>query len=161
TKLAPVAELVAHVREELATLFQPHQPRDAHLHHSPEELSRILGVWKPKFIHSARAKDLLKAIVRAAGFDPQETLYDGPKPRTAYPKDHLTTGIAFAFPWHRDTWYSAPAQQINWWLPVSDARPDNAMKFDLKSFAREVDNDSGGFDAYQANRDRLTAARHV
>jgi hypothetical protein len=161
TSLAPVVEFVEHVREQLAELFHPHESRHAHLHHTQVDLARILGVWKPKFIHSARAKNLLKAIACAAGFDPQETLYDVPKPRTAYPQDHLTTGIAFAFPWHRDTWYAAPPQQINWWFPVSDAKPENAMKFDLKSFARTVDNDSDGFDAYQANRDRLTAARHV
>ena len=47
---------------------------------------------------------------------------------------HLTTGIAYAFPWHRDVWYSAPPQQINWWLPVFAVREDNAMRFDLESF---------------------------
>jgi hypothetical protein len=44
---------------------------------------------------------------------------------------------------------------------VFDLTPQNAMKFDLESFARGVDNDSAGFDAYQANRDRLTAASQV
>jgi hypothetical protein len=46
-------------------------------------------------------------------------------------KRHLTTGVAFAFPWHRDTWYSAlRARQINWWLPIFPVRDDNAMSFD-------------------------------
>jgi hypothetical protein len=84
-----------------------------------------------------------------------------PKPRTAYPSDHLTTGIAFAFPWHRDTWYAAPIQQINWWFPVFDLKPENAMKFSTNAFGQNVENDSAGFDAYQANRDRLTTAQQV
>ena len=31
-------------------------------------------------------------------------------------------GFVFSFPWHRDVWYSAPAQQINWWLPIFPVR---------------------------------------
>ncbi len=161
TKLPAVTEFVAFAQEQLAGLFAPHEPREAHSHHTPAELARILGVWKPKFIHHPRSKALLKAIVTAAGFDPAETMYDVPKPRTSYPREHLTTGIAYAFPWHRDTWYAAPPQQINWWLPVSGLTSRNAMKFDLQSFARAVENDSAGFDSYQANRDRLTAASQI
>lgn len=161
TKLSPVEEFAAFVREQLRELFSPHDPEQAHLHYTPAELARTLGIWKPGFIHHPRSKELLKAIVISAGFDPDETLYDVPKPRTAYPRDHLTTGIAFAFPWHRDTWYSAPIQQINWWFPVFDLKPDNAMKFSAQAFAQSVANNSEGFDAYQANRERLTVAKQV
>ena len=161
TRLAPVQEFVEFARAELRRLFSPHDPLNAHQHYSPEEAARMLGVWKPHFIHHPRSKELTRAIAAAAGFDPGDTYYDVPKPRTSFPHDHLTTGIAFAFPWHRDTWYAAPAQQINLWFPVFDLRPDNAMRFDLHSFARSVENDSGGFDSYQANRDRLTAAKQV
>ncbi|HVY63538.1 MAG TPA: hypothetical protein VHH11_01825 [Gammaproteobacteria bacterium] len=161
TGIPAVAEFVAFMRQRLTELFAPHDPRHAHLHHTPVEMARILGVWKPKLIHDPRSRQLLKAIVTAAGFDPATTMYDVPKPRTSFPSDHLTTGIAYAFPWHRDTWYAAPAQQINWWFPVYDLMPQNAMKFDPRSFAAAVDNDSAGFDSYQANRDRLTTARQV
>ena len=74
---------------------------------------------------------------------------------------HLTTGVAFAFPWHRDVWYSAPAQQINWWLPIFPVRDDNAMSFDLASFDRAVPNTSDGFDYYENNASRLTTATQV
>jgi hypothetical protein len=161
TRLAPVAEFVAFAREQLATLFAPHDPRHVHLHYSPPELARILGIWKPAFIHHPQSRQFVKAIATAAGFDPAETLFDVPKPRTAYPSDHLTTGIAYAFAWHRDTWYAAPAQQINWWFPVFDLQPDNAMKFDTLAFRQSVENDSAQFDAYQANLDRLTTAKQV
>lgn len=161
TKVSPLMDFVEFVREQLRELFAPHEPEQAHQFHSPAELARMLGVWKPSFIHHPRSKALLKAVVTAAGFDPDETLYDVPKPRTAFPSGHLTTGIAFAFPWHRDTWYAAPSQQVNWWFPVFNLKPNNAMKFDARAFAQAVDNDSAGFDAYQANKDRLTAAQQV
>ena len=74
---------------------------------------------------------------------------------------HLTTGVAFAFPWHRDAWYSAPAQQINWWLPIFPVREDNAMSFDLASFDQAVPNTSDAFDYYQNNASRLTTATRV
>ncbi len=50
--------------------------------------------------------------------------------------DYLTSGIAYAFHPHRDTWYSAPFNQINWWMPVYDIRPDNAMAFHLRYWDR-------------------------
>jgi hypothetical protein len=103
----------------------------------------------------------VRNILVDAGLPPEATFFDVPKPRTAFPVGHLNTGIAFAFPWHRDTWYSAPKQQINWWLPIYDVQENNAMKFDLEHFAKSVPNSSGTFDYYQANRDRLTAASQV
>ena len=69
--------------------------------------------------------------------------------------------MAFAFPWHRDVWYSAPAQQINWWLPIFPVREDNAMSFDLAHFDRAVPNSSDTFDYYQNNASRLTTATQV
>jgi len=104
---------------------------------------------------------MVKEIIREAGFPAEQTHYDLPKPRTSFPVGHLTTGVAFAFPWHRDAWYSAPAQQINWWLPVYSARPDNSMSFDLASFDQPVLNTSGAFDYYQNNAVRLTTATQV
>ncbi len=86
---------------------------------------------------------------------------DLPKPRTSFPVGHLTSGVAFAFPWHRDTWYSAPAQQINWWLPIFPVREDNAMAFDLASFGRAVPNTSDAFDYYENNARRLTTQTGV
>ena len=97
-------------------------------------------------------------VIREAGFCAEGTHYDFPKPRTSFPVGHLTTGIAYAFPWHRDVWYSAPAQQINWWLPVLDVREDNAMRFDPQRFDQAVANSSGQFDYYQINTARLNTA---
>jgi Phytanoyl-CoA dioxygenase (PhyH) len=161
TRLRALSDFVEYTREELANLFSPHDPEHAHEHFDPPEMAAILGKWKPHFIHSEKSKKLVHAIIQEAGFPAEHTHYDLPKPRTSFPVGHLTTGIAFAFPWHRDVWYSAPAQQINWWLPVSPVRDDNAMSFDPRSFDREVPNSSGTFDYYQNNASRLTTATQV
>ena len=161
TRLQALADFVEYTREELTELFKPHDPEFVHEHIEPAEMAKILGVWKPRFIHSERSKKLVRAIVEEAGFRPEETHYDLPKPRTSFPLGHLNTGVAFAFPWHRDVWYSAPAQQINWWLPIFPVREDNAMGFDPNGFARAVPNTSDTFDYYENNASRLTTATQV
>ena len=134
TNLPSVRQFVDYTREQLVDLFRPYDPERAHEHIDKTEMAKLLGSWKPRFIHSSRSKDLVCQIIREAGFCAEGTHYDVPKPRTSFPVGHLTTGIAYAFPWHRDVWYSAPAQQINWWLPVFAVRDDNGMRFDLQKF---------------------------
>jgi hypothetical protein len=161
TRLRALSDFVDYTREELTELFRPHDPEHVHEHIEPAEMARILGNWKPRFIHSERSKKLVRAIIEETGFPADQTHYDLPKPRTSFPVGHLTTGVAFAFPWHRDAWYSAPAQQINWWLPIFPVREDNAMAFDLKSFDQAVPNDSDTFDYYEHNASRRTTATQV
>jgi hypothetical protein len=161
TRLRSLEEFVSYLRDELTALFAPHDPEHVHEVVEPAEMAKILGAWKPRWIHADRSRDLVRAIIAEAGFEPEFTYYDVPKPRTSFPVGHLTTGIAFAFPWHRDVWYSAPEQQVNWWLPVFPVRETNAMSFDLASFARAVPNTSGDFDYYRNNAQRLHTAKSV
>jgi len=158
TRLHAVSEFVDYTRGELTELFKPYDPEQAHEHFDPAVMAQMLSVWKPRFIHADESKRLVCEIIKGAGFPAEHTHYDVPKPRTSYPVGHLTTGVAFAFPWHRDTWYSAPGQQINWWLPIFPARPDNSMAFDLNNFDQPVPNTSGTFDYYLNNAQRLTTA---
>jgi hypothetical protein len=161
TRLSALADFVDYTRGELTELFKPHDPEHVHEYIEPTEMAAILGAWKPRFIHSDKSKKLIRAVIQEAGFEPEQTHYDLPKPRTSFPVGHLTTGVAFAFPWHRDVWYSAPAQQINWWLPIFPVREDNSMAFDPEKFDQEVPNDSANFDYYENNAGRLTTATQV
>lgn len=161
TRLQALRDFVEYTRKELTELFAPYDPEHVHEHIEPAEMAKILSVWKPRYIHSEKSKKLVRAVVEEAGFTAGQTHYDLPKPRTSFPMGHLNSGVAFAFPWHRDTWYSAPAQQINWWLPIFPVREDNAMNFDLTKFDQAVPNTSGGFDYYQNNAGRLTTATGV
>ena len=154
TRLSGVARLVAFAREELTNLFAPYAPELAHEHFDKAQMAQLLSQWKPAFIHSETSRRLVCDIIEEAGLSPERTHFDLPKPRTSFPVGHLTTGIAFAFPWHRDVWYSAPAQQLNWWLPIYPARADNAMSFDLGRFAQAVPNTSAAFDYYDNNAGR-------
>jgi hypothetical protein len=161
TRLPSVAAFVEHARDSLDKLFAPHEPQRIHEYIAPREMASLLGDWKPKFIHDESSKRLTRSIVVEAGFSPDQTYYDVPKPRTSFPMDHLTTGIAFAFPWHRDTWYAAAPQQLNWWMPIYPAASNNAMSIDSSSFRRPVTNDSDQFDYYRHNAVRKDTAAQV
>jgi hypothetical protein len=160
TRLRAVSDFVEYAREQLTELFRPYDPEHAHEYFEPAEMAKMLGAWKPRFIHAERSETLVRDIIREV-FPAESTHYDVPKPRTSFPVGHLTTGVAFAFPWHRDAWYSAPAQQVNWWLPIFPARDDNAMSFDLPFFNRAVPNSSDAFDYYRNNTQRHTTATSV
>ena len=136
TDMPSVREFVDYAREQLVDLFRPYDPERAHEHIDKVEMAKLLGTWKPRFIHAPRSRDLVCNIIEEAGFRAEGTHFDLPKPRTSFPVGHLTTGIAYAFPWHRDVWYSAPAQQINWWLPVSAVREDIPFASNLRSSIR-------------------------
>jgi len=161
TRLQAVADLVEYTRDQLTELFSPYEPQHAHEHIEPAEMAKLLGVWKPRWIHSDRSKRLVCDIITQAGLPAEFTHFDVPRPRTSFPVGHLTTGVAAAFPWHRDSWYSAPFQQLNWWLPIFPVREDNSMAFDLNGFGRAVPNTSATFDYYRNNSQRLTAAKQV
>ncbi len=154
-------DLVQFTRSELEALFAPHDPQDAHQCFSPDDAATLLGRWKPRFMRLDKTRSLLASIIEEVGLPPDSTYVHFLKPRTAFPEGHLTTGIAFAFPWHRNTWYAAPSQQLNWWLSNFDVNKRNAMMFDLASFSQSIPNTSSGFDYYELNKARHNTARQV
>jgi ectoine hydroxylase-related dioxygenase (phytanoyl-CoA dioxygenase family) len=85
-----------------------------------------------------------------------------PRLRCAFPKDYLTTGIAYAHHPHRDTWYSAPMCQFNWWAPMYEFVSENGMAFHPRYWDRAVKNGSRDFNYYRWNAEsRKNAARHI
>lgn len=154
--------LVALARRMLEEAFAPYDPRTVSSHLSMEECAAALSTLKPAFIHHPECKVLLPEIITALGGDADSVYFDVPRMRSAYPSDYLTSGIAYAFHPHRDTWYSAPPCQINWWVPIYEIGPDNCMAFHPRYFTEPVRNNSEIYDYAEWNRrHRLEAAKHV
>jgi ectoine hydroxylase-related dioxygenase (phytanoyl-CoA dioxygenase family) len=86
------------------------------------------------------------------GCDLERTYFDVPRMRSSTSDNYLTTGIAFAWHPHRDTWYSAPPCQINWWLPIYEIESDNAMAFHPRYWSQPVKNSSAGYNYYTWNK---------
>jgi hypothetical protein len=159
---APAAmEMVAVARDLLERAFAPWHPTEAQHHMAVEDFARILGEVKPAFIHHPECKRLIRELLAGWGADVSEIYFDVPRMRSAAAGDFLTTGIAYAFHPHRDTWYSAPQAQINWWFPIYDIEPANAMAFYPGCFDRAVPNSSETYNYYRWNLERVDVARNV
>jgi hypothetical protein len=148
-------------RELLEEAFAPHDPREAQHHLDVETYATILGRVKPAFIHHPRCKELIPQLMRELGADPENVYFDVPKMRSATAHSFLTTGIAYAFHPHRDTWYSAPPQQLNWWFPVYEIDADNGLAFHTKYFDQPIPNSSHTYNYYRWNAQRDSAVKMI
>jgi hypothetical protein len=149
-------------RDMLASSFGGRDPETAQFDMSVQEFAALLAELKPKFIHHPECKRLLPALLRDLGCDPQQTYFDVPRLRSSTSDNYLTTGIAYAFHPHRDTWYSAPMCQINFWFPVFPISARNAMAFHPRYFSSGLRNNSDGYNYQEWNRaSRYQAAQQI
>lgn len=143
---------VEFARELIKASFSPYDPETAQFHLPVEQYAEILGKLKPEFIHHPESKRHLRSLLADMGCDLEKTYFDVPKMRSSTSDNYLTTGIAYAWHPHRDTWYSAPMFQVNWWIPIFDIQADNAMAFHPQYWNRPVRNTSKGYNYYVWNQ---------
>jgi hypothetical protein len=149
-------------QEMIEEAFHPLDPLTVHEHLAAEKCAEILAVLKPKFIHHPQTKQCIQELLVEAGCDLEKTYFDVPRMRSAYPGDYLKSGIAYAFHPHRDTWYSAPLCQINWWMPIYDLNSENCMALHPHYFDRAIRNGSSQYNYQKWNQEsRYNAAKHV
>jgi len=159
---AAARALCEFARGMLEAAFAPHPPALAQHRLPVAEYVRIAAALKPAFIHHPECKRLVRDLLREHGCDPERTYFDVPRLRSSTSGGYLTTGIAYAFHPHRDTWYSAPQCQINWWLPIDPLGPDNGLAFHPRYFDRAVHNSSRLYDYAEWNRtSRYNAAEQI
>jgi hypothetical protein len=147
-----VLALADFARSMIEDAFGGLDPRTAQKNMEVERYADILGKLKPAFIHHPESKRHLKAILEDFGCDPEKTYFDVPRMRSSTSDNYLTTGIAFAWHAHRDTWYSAPPCQINWWLPIYEIESNNAMAFHPRYWSHPVKNSSSDYNYYVWNK---------
>lgn len=149
-------------QELIEEAFGSLNPLTVHESLPAEKCAEILSLLKPKFIHHPKAKEHLQGMLAELGCDLEKTYFDVPRMRTAFPGDYLKSGIAYAFHPHRDTWYSAPFCQINWWMPIYEVNSENCMAIHPHYWNRPVKNGSSQYNYYKWNLEsRRSAAQHV
>jgi hypothetical protein len=162
TPRASALALVDFARGLVAEAFGDLDPQTAQYEMPVERYAALLADLKPRFIHHPQSKELLRAMLTEMGCDPERTYFDVPRMRTSTSDGYLTTGIAYAFHPHRDTWYSAPLCQINWWLPIYDIEPDNGMAFHPAYWSRPLRNGSREYNYHEWNAtSRKLAAQQI
>jgi len=155
-------EMCKFTQQLIRDYFGSLDPVTAQEHLPVEEYAAILADLKPKFIHHPESKKFIKGILTELGCDLEKTYFDVPRLRTATSDNYLTTGIAYAFHPHRDTWYSAPLCQLNFWMPVFDIESGNAMAFHPRYWNRPVKNSSQTYNYQEWNaKNRFNAAQHI
>lgn len=142
--------------------FEGMDPETAQHELPVERFVQILKELKPRFIHHPESKRFLELILVERGCDAESTYYDVPRLRSSTSDGYLTSGIAYAWHPHRDTWYSAPKTQINWWTPVFPMSAGNGMAMYLDKFGQAIPNDSAKYDYADWNKKhRFSAADKI
>jgi hypothetical protein len=136
--------LCAFAREMAEEAFAPYYPPDAQHHLDNARYVEILAALKPAFINHPRCKELLRGVLGEVGCDVDTTYFDVPRLRTMT-SEYLNAGLTYQFHPHRDTWFSAPMSQVNWWLPVYELHETNSMAFHPRYFSEPVRNSSSDY----------------
>jgi hypothetical protein len=154
--------LINFARELIVEAFAPLPPQAAQFSLSVEKFVEIFGPLKPRFIHHPRTMALLRDVVAELGSDLDRTHVDVPRLRGATSDKYLTAGVGYAFPPHRDVWWSAPLAQVNWWLPIYDFNSESSMAFHPNYWTKAVSNGSEEFNYYVYNSvGRKEASKHI
>ena len=148
--------------EMITDAFGRHDPLNAHNEMPVADYVQILTPLKPGFTHHPKSKALVRGILEDLGADPERTYFDVPKLRVVPPAAYLSAGLGYNYKAHRDTWYSAPPCQNNWWTPIAGNSAETGMQFHPDYWERPAPNTSADFDAYEWNRtSRRDAAVYV
>jgi hypothetical protein len=162
TRFDAELQIVRHARKMLEDAFPDMDPRDAQFHMPVEDFAAIFTRLKPEFIHHPTSWRTISDMLLLSGCDPETTYLDVPRLRISTSDGYLTSGVAYAHHPHRDTWWSAPLQQVNWWMPIYEFVAESGMAFHPHYWNVAVRNDSCDFNYYDWNTNqRKNAAQHV
>jgi hypothetical protein len=137
--------------EMVEEAFAPYDPLTAQYDMSVEQFVDVFGPCKPRFIHHPKTKQLMRDALHSLGCDLEETYLDVPRLRGVTSDAYLTAGVGYAHPMHRDTWWSAPLAQLNWWMPIYPFESESSMAFHPDFWAEGVENHSEEFNYYEWN----------
>ncbi|HEY2777663.1 MAG TPA: phytanoyl-CoA dioxygenase family protein [Gaiellaceae bacterium] len=154
--------LSEHGRQMAVDAFGGRDPEAAQYEMPVEDYAALLAGLKPQFIHHPESKRLIQEMLADLGCDLEQIHFDVPRMRTSTSDDYLTTGIAYAFHPHRDTWYSAPMSQLNWWLPIYPITTENGLAFHPYYWDSPLKNSSRVYNYAEWNAtSRAEAAKHI
>jgi len=149
-------------REMLEEAFGGLDPMYAQYHMPVEKFVEIFAPVKPQFIHHPKTKQLFQRVVEGLGCDLNKTYIDVPRLRGVTHGGYLTSGVGYAHHPHRDTWYSAPMCQLNWWIPLYGFDSESSMAFHPRYWNSKVANSSADFNYYEWNANgRKNAAKQI
>lgn len=146
SRTAAAAALADHAIALSTEAMAPLEPESAQDNLSVEDFIARVGPLKSRFTNDQRTKELVRDLLAAFGCDLEDTYFDVPRLRVVPHGGYLSSGVSYAYKAHRDTWYSSPTAQVNWWMPVFPVTADRAMSFFPEYWDRPAANSSAQFD---------------
>jgi hypothetical protein len=156
--LASSLALCEFARELIREAFAPLDPQEAEYRLPTREYIAILARLKPTFVHHSKSKQFIQEVLAEMGAELDKTYFDVPRLKTIPQAGNHPSGLTYAIHPHRDTWYSAPFCQQNWWLPVYDVGSASALAFHPRYWTQPVRNGSNKFNHYRWNKYARKAA---
>jgi hypothetical protein len=147
-----IRALCEFARELIQNAFGSADPREAEHHWSWDKYTATLARLKPQFVHHPHSKELLQHVLEELGCDLTKTYFDVPRLKSVTRTDQQASGLTYGIHPHRDTWYSAPFCQLNWWLPVYPIGMTSALAFHPRYWKESVRNGSSRFNHYRWNK---------
>jgi hypothetical protein len=156
--VSAMAAIVAFTRAFIEERLAPFPPVEIHRHLAPDALAARLGEVQGEYARAPEAQRLWRALFEAVGLDPADTARDRlmlrfqphSEPGAASPWSRSTATVGF----HRDSWGTNLAAQVNWWAPVWPITaertfaihptlwnvpiPNNSIDFDLAAVMERV-----------------------
>jgi hypothetical protein len=127
--------------------FAPLDPRTAQFDLADPELGRAIADLTAAAARHPGLAVAVDAVLIAAGCDPERTYVHGPLLRIVTHGGYLAPwGVGTTYHPHRDTWISASASQVNWWLPLYPVGVDSCLAIYPDYWDRPVRNGSHGYD---------------
>lgn len=121
------------------------EPQLAH-HMSINDYVNIVSRLKANVTHGNRFHIMVRNVIQEMGQDIEKTYFDLPRLRVSPPHDYLASGVSYAYPPHRDTWYAHPICAVNYWIPIFEITSENCLALFPNYFARAVENKSSEYD---------------
>ncbi|HKD54467.1 MAG TPA: hypothetical protein VKB72_09645 [Steroidobacteraceae bacterium] len=148
--LPSMAALVAFTRSFVEERLAPHPPVEIHRHLDSRALSTRLAEVQREYSRSAEVKRLWRELFEAVGLDPADTARDRLKVRfqvhreageaPAWSRSTATVGF------HRDSWGTNLAAQVNWWAPVWPITAKRTFAIYQRLWDVPIPNNSADFD---------------
>lgn len=130
------------IREALAGM----EPETAQDGLEVTKFIELVAPLKSGFTNHLRTKELIRDVLVETGCDLKRTYFDVPRMRVVPHSGYLSAGVSYAYKAHRDTWYSSPHAQLNWWMPIFAVTPQRSMSMFPEYWDTAVANSSSDFD---------------
>lgn len=145
SNMQSLKDLVEHAKKFIKETFGAGDPEKAQYSMTVKDFVELISPLKSGFTNDQETKRLIRQVLIEFGCDVEKTYFDVPRIRIVTSDNYLTAGVGYAYKAHRDTWYSSPQAQVNWWLPVFDLTPDNTMSLYPGYWKNPIKNSSKDF----------------